>query len=160
MTDPSYRSRTFPRQHAKYIYIYIYIYHIVVILSWRSFGRYWCAVVLQNRTLEHAHLLNHEDSFPGLEINEKMQSQFCEIQKFSRNTSPQYLSVKKPLKRANDRKKGAVHVTSQLKYPTIELSSEEIHHEKQNNFVISFIYFSKSSNKVATANPFVPKERR
>ena len=43
-------------------------------------------MVRQNRTLEHAHLLNHEDSVPGLEINEKIQSQFCDkIQKFSHN---------------------------------------------------------------------------
>ena len=75
--------------------------------------------------------------------------------------SPQYLCVKKLLKMANDRRNGAVQVTSQLNYYTITLPSEKIHSEKQNNFVIYlFIYFSKSSSKVATANPFVSKERR
>ena len=90
----------------------------------------------------------------GLEINEKIQSQFCDkIRKFSRNfanfsrkiamhcvvsglaknMSPQYLCVKKPLKMANDRRNGAVHVTSQLNYSTITLS-EKIHSEKQNNY--------------------------
>ena len=118
-------------------------------------------------------------SCSGLKINKKSQSQFCdEIRKFSRNfanfsrkipalhyvvsglaknMSPQYLCVKKPLKMVNDQRNGAVHVTSQLNYSTIMLSSEKIHSEKQNNFVI---YFSKSSSKVATANPFVSKERR
>ena len=42
---------------------------------------------------------------------------------------------------ANDRRNGAVHVTSQLNYYTITLPSEKIHSEKQNNFVIYlFIY--------------------
>ena len=50
--------------------------------------------------------------------------------------SPQYMCVKKPLKMANDQGIGAVHVTSQLNYSTITLSSEKIHSEKQNNFVI------------------------
>ena len=127
----------------------------------------------------------------GLEINEKIQSQFCDkIRKFSRNfanfsrkiatlhcvvsglakknMSPQYLCVKKPLRMANDRRNGAVHVTSQLNYSTITLS-EKIHScEKQNNFVIYlliylFIYLfilAKVAAKVATANPFVSKERR
>ena len=55
--------------------------------------------------------------------------------------SPQYLCVKKLLKMANDRRNGAVHVTSQLNYYTITLPSEKIHSEKQNNFVIYlFIY--------------------
>ena len=104
-----------------------------------------------------------------LEINEKIQSQFCDtIRKFShnfanfsrkiatlhcvvsslaKNMSPQYLCVKKPLKMANDRRNGAVHVTSQLNYSTITLS-EKTHSEKQNNFVIYlFIYFSESSSK-------------
>ena len=53
-----------------------------------------------------------------------------------KNMSPQYICVKKPLKMANDRRNGAVHVTSQLNYSTITLSSEKIHSEKQNNFVI------------------------
>ena len=53
--------------------------------------------------------------------------------------SPQYRCVKKPLKMANDRRNGAVHVTSQLNYSTIMLSSEKIHSEKQNNFVIYFV---------------------
>ena len=49
-----------------------------------------------------------------------------------------------------------MHVTSQLNYSTIMLPSQKIHNEKQNNFVIYlFNYFSKSSRKVATANPFV-----
>ena len=62
---------------------------------------------------------------------------------------------------ANDQKNGAVQVTSQLNYSTITLSSEKIHSEKQNNFVIYlFIYFSKSSSKVETANLFVSKEQR
>ena len=81
--------------------------------------------------------------------------------------SPQYLCVKKPLKMANDRRNGAVHVTSQLNYSTITLS-EKIHSEKQNSFVIYlliylFIYLfilAKVAAKVATANPFVSKERR
>ena len=69
----------------------------------------------------------------GFEINEKLQSQFCDrIPKFSRNLatfsrrifalhfyvnglaklnmSPQYLRVKKPLKMANDRKSATVPV--------------------------------------------------
>ena len=46
------------------------------------------------------------------------------------------MCVKKPLKMVNDRRNGAVHVTSQLNYSTITLSSEKIHSEKQNNFVI------------------------
>ena len=69
----------------------------------------------------------------GLEINEKIQSQFCDrIPKFSRNLatfsrrifalhfhvsslaklhmSPQYSRVKKPLKMANDRKNATVPV--------------------------------------------------
>ena len=75
--------------------------------------------------------------------------------------SPQYLYVKKLLKMADDRRNGAVHVTSQLNYYIITLPSAKIHSEKQNNFAIYlFIYFSKSSSKVATANPFVSKERR
>ena len=52
-------------------------------------------------------------------------------------------------------------VASLLNYSTITLSSEKIHSKKQKNFVIYlFIYFSKSSSKVATANPFVSKEQR
>ena len=43
--------------------------------------------------------------------------------------SLQYLSVKKPQKMANDRRNGAVHVTSQL-------TSEKIHSKKQNDFVL------------------------
>ena len=82
----------------------------------------------------------------------------CVVNGLEKNMSLQYLCVKKLLKMANDR---AVHVTSQLNYCTITLSSEKIHSEKQNNFVIYlFIYFSQSSSKVATANPFVSKERR
>ena len=73
--------------------------------------------------------------------------------------SPQYLCVKKPLKMANDQRNEAMHVTLQLNYSTIMLSSEKIHGEKQNNRQL-FIYFSKSSSKVETANPFVSKERR
>ena len=45
-----------------------------------------------------------------------------------------------------------MHITSQLNYSTITLSSEKIHSEKQNNFVIYL--FSKSSSQVSTANPF------
>ena len=75
--------------------------------------------------------------------------------------SPQYLRVKKPLKMANDRRNGAVHVTSQLNYSTITLSSEKIHSKKQNNFVIYLFILAKVMfSKVATANPFVPKEGR
>ena len=73
-----------------------------------------------------------------------------------KNTSPQYLCVKKPLQMANDRRNGAVHVTSQLNYSTITLSSEKF--TARNKIILSFIYFSKSSSKVATANPFVSKE--
>ena len=59
----------------------------------------------------------------------------------------------------NDRRNGAVHITLQLNYSTIMLSSEKIHSKKQNNFVIYlFTYFNKSRSKVATANPFVSKE--
>ena len=77
--------------------------------------------------------------------------------------SPQYLCVKKPLRMANDRRNGAVHVTSQLNYSTITLS-EKIHSEKQNNFVIYLLIYlfilAKVAAKVATANPFVSKEQR
>ena len=95
---------------------------------------------------------------PGLEISEKIQSQFATryenlvaisqilVEKLphcivssaisQKNMSRQYLCVKKPLKMANDRRNGAVHVTSQLNYYTITLSPEKIHSEKQNNFVI------------------------
>ena len=98
-------------------------------------------------------------SCSGLKINKKSQSQFCDkIRKFSRNfanfsrkipalhcvvsglaknMSPQYLCVKKPLKMVNDQRNGAVHVTSQLNYSTIMLSSEKIHSEKQ--IILSFI---------------------
>ena len=58
----------------------------------------------------------------------------CVVSGLAKNMSPQYLFVKKPLKMANDRRNGAVHVTSQLNYSTITLSSEKIHGEKQNNF--------------------------
>ena len=61
--------------------------------------------------------------------------------------SPQYLCVKKPLKMANDRRNGAVHVTSQLNYSTITLSSEKRHSEKQNNFVISLFILAKVAAK-------------
>ena len=57
--------------------------------------------------------------------------------------SPQYLCVKKSLKMANDRRNGAVHVTSQLNYPTITLSSEKIHGEKQNNFAFINLFQQK-----------------
>ena len=65
--------------------------------------------------------------------------------------SPQYLCVKKPLKMANDRRKQA-----KLRY---NYAIAKIHGKKQSNFVI-FTYFSKSSSKVATANPFVLKVSR
>ena len=78
--------------------------------------------------------------------------------------SPQYLCVKKLLKMANDRRNGAVHVTSQLNYSTITLS-EKI--TVRNKTILSFIYLfiylfilAKVAAKVATANPFVSKERR
>ena len=38
---------------------------------------------------------------------------------------------------------GAVHVTSQLNYSTITLSSEKIHSVKQNNFVIYLFILAK-----------------
>ena len=65
------------------------------------------------------------------------------------NMTPQYLCVKKPLKMANGRRNGVVHVTSQ-----------KIHGDKQNNFVTSFFILAKGAEKVATANPFVSKEQR
>ena len=56
-----------------------------------------------------------------------------------------------------------MHVTSHLNYSTITLS-EKIHSEKQNNFVIYLLIYlfilAKVAAKVATANPFVSKERR
>ena len=61
--------------------------------------------------------------------------------------SPQYLCVKKPLKMANDRRNGDVHVTSQLNYSTITLSSEKSHSKKQNNFVISLFILAKVAAK-------------
>ena len=61
--------------------------------------------------------------------------------------SPQYLCVKKPLKMANDRRNGAVHVTSQLNYSAITLSSEKIYREKQNNFVIYIFILAKVAAK-------------
>ena len=60
---------------------------------------------------------------------------------------PQYLCVKKLLKMANDRRNGAVHVTSQLNYYTITLPSEKIHSEKQNNFVIYLFILAKVAAK-------------
>ena len=48
---------------------------------------------------------------------------------------------------ANDRKNGAVHLTSQLNYSTITLSSEKIHSEKQNNFVIYLFILAKVAAK-------------
>ena len=61
--------------------------------------------------------------------------------------SPQYLCVKKLLKIANDRWNGSVHVTSQLHYSTITLSSEKIDSEKQNNFVIYLFILAKVAAK-------------
>ena len=61
--------------------------------------------------------------------------------------SPQYLCIKKPLKMANDRRNGAVHVTSQLNYSTITLSSEKIDSEKQNNFAIYLFILAKLAAK-------------
>ena len=96
----------------------------------------------------------------GLEINEKIQSNFATryenlvaisqilVSKLPRcivlsavkqkNTSPQFLCVKKLLKMANDRRNGAVHVTSQLNYSTIMLSSEKF--TARNKIILSFIY--------------------
>ena len=48
---------------------------------------------------------------------------------------------------ANDRRNGAVHVTSQLNYSTITLPSEKIHSEKQNNFVIYLFILAKVAAK-------------
>ena len=47
----------------------------------------------------------------------------------------------------NDRRNGAVHVTSQLNYSTITLSSEKMHSEKQNNFVIYLFILAKVAAK-------------
>ena len=98
-------------------------------------------------------LLKATPDTTGLEINKKIQSQFatrynfanfsrkiaalhCVVSGLAKNMGPQYLCVKKPLKMANDRRNGAVHITSQLNYSTITLSSEKFHSKKQNNFVI------------------------
>ena len=48
---------------------------------------------------------------------------------------------------ANDRRNGAVQVTSQLNYYTITLPSEKIHSEKQNNFVIYLFILAKVAAK-------------
>ena len=52
----------------------------------------------------------------------------------------------KPLKMANDRRNGAVHVT-QLNHSTITLSSEKFHSEKQNNFVMYLFILAKVAAK-------------
>ena len=105
----------------------------------------------------------------GLKINEKIQSHFaaryknlvaifanfsckitalhCVVSRLAKNMSPQYLCVKKPLKMANDQRNGAVHVTLQLNYSTIMLSSEKIHSKKQNNFVIYLFILAKVAAK-------------
>ena len=57
------------------------------------------------------------------------------------------MCVKKLLKVATNRRNGAVHVTLQLNYSTITLSSEKIHSEKQNNFVIYLFILAKVAAK-------------
>ena len=81
----------------------------------------------------------------GLEINEKIQSHFA-IRYENLVAISQILVAKS--KMANDRRNGAVHVTSQLNYYTITLPSEKIHSEKQNNFVIYLLLGCKPSRKV------------
>ena len=60
---------------------------------------------------------------------------------------------------ANDWRNGVVHITSQLNYAKITLSSDwkKILSKKQNNFVILLFIFI--SNEVTTANPFVSKAK-
>ena len=75
------------------------------------------------------------------------------------------MCVKKPLKMANDRRNGALHVTLQL---IITLQLRYLRKfTARDKTILSFIYLfiylfilAKVAAKVATANPFVSKERR
>ena len=79
-----------------------------------------------------------------------------------KNMSPQYLCLKKPLKMVNNGRNEVMHVTLQLNHPTQCYLQRKFTARSKTilPFLSFFIYFSKSSSKVATANPFVSKDRR